>query len=102
MPHHSHRISAYRDSQNVWALFCEWCGCDDQRLEDECSRRYKMKLHNWVRSTYGHGDVMCADCHITNSEAACLGLLNKCEPINQKPVDTSAPNAKLQELKQGE
>lgn len=61
-----------------------------------------MKLHNWVRSTYGHGDVMCADCHITNSEAACLGLLNKCEPINQKPVDTSAPNAKLQELKQGE
>lgn len=40
MPHHSHKIAAYRDSQNVWASFCEWCGCDDDNLEHECNRRY--------------------------------------------------------------
>lgn len=40
MPHSSHKIVTYRDVENVWVTFCEWCGFDDERLEQECNRRY--------------------------------------------------------------
>lgn len=40
MPHHTHKMTAYRDTSNVWVDFCELCGCDDDRLEQECNRRY--------------------------------------------------------------
>lgn len=35
--------------------------------------------HVWVRSTLGHGEVMCKYCLITNREAAVLGKLNDCD-----------------------
>jgi hypothetical protein len=38
-----------------------------------------MAQHNWVRSTLGHGDVMCSKCYITNREAVVLGLPNICD-----------------------
>jgi hypothetical protein len=42
MPHHTHKMTAYRDTSNVWVEFCELCGCDDGRLEQECNRRYAV------------------------------------------------------------
>lgn len=36
--------------------------------------------HDWIRSTLGHGEVMCSRCLITNREAAVLGDLNECKP----------------------
>lgn len=38
-----------------------------------------MAGHDWTKSTLGHGDATCRRCHITNREAAALGLLNRCE-----------------------
>jgi len=37
-----------------------------------------MMMHNWIKSTLGHGEVMCSRCYITNREAAVLGTLNTC------------------------
>jgi hypothetical protein len=37
------------------------------------------RLHEWVLSTLGHGEVMCRRCLITNREAAVLGRLNRCD-----------------------
>lgn len=31
------------------------------------------KSHRWIPSTLGHGETMCADCHMTNREAWVLG-----------------------------
>lgn len=38
-----------------------------------------MTNHTWVKSTLGHGEVMCKYCLITNREAAVLGKLNECD-----------------------
>lgn len=38
-----------------------------------------LALHDWVKSTLGHGDTMCSRCFITNREAAVLGRLNACD-----------------------
>lgn len=35
--------------------------------------------HDWVKSTLGHGEMMCLACGITNREAAVLGELLHCE-----------------------
>jgi hypothetical protein len=51
-----------------------------------------MAQHNWVRSTLGHGDVMCSKCYITNREAAVLGLLSICDVpdvITEQPAALS-------------
>ncbi|WP_439814008.1 hypothetical protein [Zavarzinia sp. CC-PAN008] len=37
-----------------------------------------QNLHRWIPSQLGHGEAMCARCHITNREAAVLGRLNAC------------------------
>lgn len=42
MPHSSHHMQTYRDFNNVWVEFCDWCGADDNKLEKECSRRYAV------------------------------------------------------------
>lgn len=64
-----------------------------------------MTAHNWVKSTYGHGETMCTYCHMTNREAAVLGLLNECEhapapePLPAPaPDDIAATITKIQEL----
>lgn len=36
-------------------------------------------LHDWVKSTLGHGEQMCRRCLITNREAAVLNRLNECD-----------------------
>jgi hypothetical protein len=38
-----------------------------------------MSEHDWIPSTYGHGETMCRHCGITNREAAAIGLLNHCK-----------------------
>lgn len=43
-------------------------------------QREAKPLHDWVKSTLGHGETMCSRCRITNREAAVLGKLNECEP----------------------
>jgi hypothetical protein len=43
----------------------------------------QTNLHDWVRSTLGHGETMCRRCFITNREAAVLGELNHC-PVPEK------------------
>lgn len=53
-----------------------------------------MTEHNWVKFTYGHGETMCTHCHMTNREAAALGLLNECEHAPAlEPLPTPAPDA---------
>ena len=53
------------------------------------------KLHDWVRSTLGHGEVMCSRCLITNREAADLGRLNECktvrEVIRERTIERGRP-----------
>ncbi|MBY0559893.1 hypothetical protein [Hyphomicrobium sp.] len=46
---------------------------------DAPDKKPAPQLHDWVKSTLGHGDAMCSRCLITNREAAVLGLLNHCE-----------------------
>lgn len=36
-------------------------------------------LHDWVKSTLGHGETMCRRCKITNREAGVLGRMNECD-----------------------
>lgn len=35
--------------------------------------------HDWIPSTLGHGELMCARCKMTNREAVALRKLNRCE-----------------------
>lgn len=53
-----------------------------------------MSLHNWVRSTLGHGIQMCSKCKITALEAAALNRLNKCEIADVDPVHIPVDNSK--------
>ena len=55
-------------------------------------------LHEWTRSTLGHGETMCRHCGITNREAAVLGQTNGPCP-NKKPAadDLKAPTAEEME-----
>lgn len=55
--------------------------------------------HDWIKSTLGHGEVMCRRCFITNREAAVLDRLNECyapipcetveSPTHEKPREGS-------------
>ena len=45
--------------------------------------------HDWVPSTLGHGEQMCARCYITNREAAALGQLNECSPLPETQIGSS-------------
>jgi hypothetical protein len=38
-----------------------------------------MPQHDWIKSTLGHGELMCKRCLVTNREATALGILDKCE-----------------------
>lgn len=40
----------------------------------------QVLLHEWVKSTLGHGYLMCRRCSMTDLEAAALGRLERCEP----------------------
>jgi hypothetical protein len=51
--------------------------------------------HDWIKSTLGHGEMMCSRCFITNREAAALGVTNTCDVLppalkarddNQEPI----------------
>ena len=43
MSHHTHKLQAYREDNQVWVTFCEWCGNDtEEKLEEKCSERYKV------------------------------------------------------------
>lgn len=43
-----------------------------------------MKMdHNWIKSTLGHGILMCRDCKITILEASAIGMFS-CKPIKEK------------------
>lgn len=37
-----------------------------------------MSRHKWIKSTLGHGELMCAKCGITNREAAALRCMEEC------------------------
>lgn len=63
-------------------------------------------MHNWVRSTLGHGEQMCSKCGITNREAAVLNKLNWCEKLDEwaewkgegpTPAKWTAVNPKTEE-----
>lgn len=41
--------------------------------------------HEWVKSTLGHGEQMCAHCGVTNREAAVFGELDA--PCPNRPAD---------------
>ncbi len=44
MPHHTHKMNAYRDC-HVWASYCEKCSAEDLReLEQECPGKYNRKF----------------------------------------------------------
>lgn len=47
------------------------------------------KLHDWVKSTYGHGEQMCRRCGVTNREAAVLNILNQCDSAEAELADAS-------------
>lgn len=55
------------------------------------------KPHNWIASTLGHGDLMCADCHITNLEASALGVVGTCTPEGRRPNLTIVPKPTVDE-----
>lgn len=38
-----------------------------------------MALHSWVKSTLGHGNLMCTRCKITDVEAQVLGKMQDCD-----------------------
>lgn len=41
--------------------------------------------HHWIKSTLGHGVMMCKNCSITVMEAAALGRANNCEAKMNEP-----------------
>jgi hypothetical protein len=47
--------------------------------------------HQWISSTLGHGETMCARCFITNREAAALGISDACD-VPSKPPQTANDN----------
>lgn len=47
--------------------------------------------HEWVKSTLGHGEIMCRRCCITNREAAVLGLLNDCDSAEKVAEEDQEP-----------
>lgn len=57
-------------------------GCDlCERRCDWCSPRQAAPArgpHQWVASTLGHGEQMCARCGGTNRELAALGEMDHC------------------------
>ena len=53
------------------------------------------KQHNWVPSTYGHGESMCTICGMTNREAAALRTLNECETASTLEQRIEAENERL-------
>ena len=54
-----------------------------------------MNEHNWIRSTYGHGETMCTKCGVTNREASVLRMY-KCERLGAPPkVPTRSDNVIL-------
>lgn len=55
--------------------------------EDKRIKESAPKLHVWVKSTLGHGEVMCQNCCITNREAAVLGRLNVCDAVATEARD---------------
>ena len=40
--------------------------------------------HVWVKSTLGHGELMCSRCYATNREALAIGA-RVCQPIVRRP-----------------
>ena len=46
--------------------------------------------HDWIKSTLGHGDLMCRRCFVTNLEAAAIGMA-ECEPPPPKAANQNAP-----------
>lgn len=36
-------------------------------------------IHKWVKSTLGHGSMMCVNCFTTDAEAAALGQTERCD-----------------------
>jgi hypothetical protein len=51
-----------------------------------------MTQHDWIPSTLGHGETMCARCFVTNREAAALGITNICD-VPPEPPRASNDNA---------
>ncbi len=48
-----------------------------------------MPTHKWVPSRLGHGEQMCANCFVTNREAAVLGELNACPNPDSEQAGSS-------------
>lgn len=48
--------------------------------------------HDWIKSTLGHGETMCARCFVTNREAAVLGISNECD-VPPKPMAAANENS---------
>jgi hypothetical protein len=46
-------------------------------------------MHDWIKSTLGHGETMCSRCFITNREAAALGCSNFCDVPAPAPKPTN-------------
>ena len=46
--------------------------------------------HDWIKSTLGHGDLMCRRCWVTNLEAAAIGMV-ECDPPPPKAANQNAP-----------
>lgn len=46
--------------------------------------------HDWIKSTLGHGDLMCRRCFVTSLEAAAIGM-TECEPPPPKAANQNAP-----------
>lgn len=41
--------------------------------------------HEWIKSTLGHGETMCARCFVTNREAAAIRM-HECDVPPKPPV----------------
>ena len=53
--------------------------------------------HDWIKSTFGHGETMCSRCFITNREAAILGVTNSCD-VPPPALKATNDNAAAQEF----
>lgn len=50
--------------------------------------------HKWVKSTLGHGEMMCVHCKGTNREIAVIGDLDHCDDAPAAmPLDAQPPLA---------
>jgi hypothetical protein len=43
------------------------------------SKKGPAMQHNWIKSTLGHGNLLCNRCWTTDLEAAALGIMNECD-----------------------